>query len=411
MAQLSLFQPQRPTSWSVTDLTQYLRELLESDHNLRDVWVRGEVSNLSAPKSGHLYFTLKDTHSSLRCVMWRSSMARQRFIPRDGDEVEVHGQLGIYEAGGQYQLYADIIRHEGEGAQYLEFLRLKALLEAEGLFDPERKRSLPALPRQIGIVTSLTGAAIQDMLNTIRRRYPLAEVVVAPTLVQGEQAPAEIVRGLIQLLHQAAPDVIILARGGGSVEDLAAFNDETLVRAVAACPVPVVTGIGHETDFTLADFAADQRAPTPTAAAELVTPDRLELHTQVKALAARLVSASAALLDDQRWQLAQAATRLRVQAPHARVQSHQQRMDELAYRLDKAIQTRLAMKSLRHQALLERLPALNPLGILGRGFALVTTVNGQVVRSTSQVQPGQRLHVRVADGQFTATPLEDSPHD
>ena len=270
MSQMPLFSPKIPAAWAVSDLTRYLRELLESDERLQDIWVTGEVSNFSRPASGHVYFTIKDSSASLRCVMWRNAVLRQSFIPRDGEAIDVHGSISIYEAGGQYQLYADLFRQAGEGALYAEFLRRKALLEAEGLFAPERKRPIPARPKRIGIVTSPTGAALQDMLNTLRRRYPLVEVVLAPTPVQGDEAPLSIIKALQDVVRLADPDVIILARGGGSIEDLWAFNDEKLARAIAASPAPVITGVGHETDFTIADFVADLRAPTPTAAAELL---------------------------------------------------------------------------------------------------------------------------------------------
>ncbi|NJD58874.1 MAG: exodeoxyribonuclease VII large subunit, partial [Anaerolineae bacterium] len=228
---MPLFNQQIPASWSVTDLTRYLRELLESDEALQDVWVKGEVSNFSRPASGHIYFTLKDTSASLRCVMWRGAAIRQRTMPRDGDAVEVHGAISVYELGGQYQLYADVIRPAGEGALYQEFLRLKAGLEAEGLFAPERKRPIPARPQRIGIITSPTGAALQDVLNTLRRRYPLVEVVLAPTPVQGDEAPPGIIAALRDVAQVARPDVILLVRGGGSIEDLWAFNDERVARA------------------------------------------------------------------------------------------------------------------------------------------------------------------------------------
>ena len=222
MTQLPLFQP---PSWSVTDLTRYLRGLLVNDETLGDIWIIGEVSNFSRPSSGHVYFTIKDANASLRCVMWRNTALRQPTLPRDGDAVEVHGAIDVYEAGGMYQLYADAIRPAGEGKLYQEFLRLKARLEAEGLFDPARKRPLPRWPHRIGIVTSPTAAALRDILNTLRRRYPVAEVTLAPTPVQGVEAPPGIVAALRELNQLAQPDVIILARGGGSIEDLWAFND------------------------------------------------------------------------------------------------------------------------------------------------------------------------------------------
>ena len=263
MTQLPLFQP---PSWSVTDLTRHLRELLVSDDLLTDLWVIGEVSNVSRPSSGHVYFTLKDASASLRCVMWRNTALRQALLPRDGEAVEVHGAIDVYEAGGVYQLYADAIRPAGEGALFQEFLRLKARLEAEGLFDPGRKRPLPGLPQCIGVITSPTGAALRDILNTLRRRYPIAKVILVPTPVQGTEAPPGIVSALQEINRLAHPDVIILARGGGSIEDLWAFNDERVARAIGASAAPVVTGVGHETDFTIADFAADhapRRPPRP----------------------------------------------------------------------------------------------------------------------------------------------------
>ncbi len=260
MSQLSLFES---NYWSVTQLTHYLRDLLENDANLQDLWVQGEVSNFSRPSSGHLYFTLKDSSSALRVVMWRSAAARQAFLPRDGDAIEVHGAISLYEAGGQYQLYADLMRPVGEGALFQEFLRLKARLEAEGLFDPERKRPIPHWPQRIGIVTSPSGAAIRDMINTLRRRFPLPEIILAPTAVQGVEAPLGIVRALEILNQRYQPDVVLLARGGGSIEDLWAFNDERVARAIAASAAPVISGVGHETDFTIADFVSDLRAPPP----------------------------------------------------------------------------------------------------------------------------------------------------
>jgi len=265
--QPTLFSTQQ---WTVSRLTFYIRKLLEENEILQDVWVQGEISNLSRPASGHVYFTLKDPSAALKCVMWKMSAARLNLPLQNGMEVEVHGKIGIYEVSGQYQLYADQIRSVGEGALYQEFMRLKSMLEAEGLFDPERKRPIPLLSHKIGIVTSSTGAALRDMLNTLRRRLPLVEVILAPSPVQGTEAPPAIVKAIQSLILQS-PDLIIIARGGGSIEDLWAFNDERVVRAVAGSLVPVICGVGHETDFTLSDFAADLRAPTPTAAAELAT--------------------------------------------------------------------------------------------------------------------------------------------
>jgi exodeoxyribonuclease VII large subunit len=397
MSQLPLFQP---SSWSVTNITRYLRDLLESDHNLQDLWVQGEVSNFSRPSSGHLYFTIKDNNASLRCVMWRNAAVRQTFIPSDGDAVEVHGSISVYEVAGQYQLYADAIRPTGEGLLYQEFLRLKARLEAEGLFDSARKRPIPKWPRQIGIVTSPTGAALRDMLNTLHRRYPLVEVILAPTPVQGDEAPSGIV-GAIQALNEFIhPDVILVARGGGSIEDLWAFNDERVARVIAASAAPIITGVGHETDFTIADFAADVRAPTPTAAAELATPNRDDLLAVLSDLTRRISRTTLAALSTRRWELSDVHNRLQLRSPQARLRTDRQRLDELSHRAEVALRYGLQLQRTRLSGFDQQLASLNPLAVLGRGFAVIVQPDGKVIRSVTQVQPGDPLTARVSDGQF-----------
>jgi exodeoxyribonuclease VII large subunit len=388
-----------PASWSVTELTRYLRDLLASDANLQDVWVQGEISNLTRHSSGHWYFTIKDRGAALKCVMWKNMALRQKFIPRDGDAVEAHGAIGVYEVSGVYQLYADAIRPLGAGALYQEFVRLKERLEAEGLFAAERKRPIPAWPQRIAIITSPTGAALRDMLNTLRRRYPLAEAVLLPTPVQGSEAPPAIVRSL-QAVPAIQPDVILLARGGGSIEDLWAFNDERVAYAIAASPIPVISGVGHETDFTIADFVADLRAPTPTAAAELATPDRLELGSTLADLAERLARAAQNAITEQRWQLNNIENRLRLHSPKMRLQSDRQRVDDLARRTETAWQHSTQLRRARLAGLEQRLMALNPLSVLARGFAVVTQADGKVVQSPAQVQAGEKLAVRVQAGKF-----------
>ncbi len=397
MSQLPLFAP--PT-WSVADLTRYLRQLLEDDETLQDVWVQGEISNFSRPASGHLYFTLKDSQASLRCVMWRNNAMRLDFAPRDGTAVEAHGALSIYEAGGQYQLYVDLLRPAGEGALFQEFLRLKARLEAEGLFNPDRKRPIPAWPQRIGIVTSPTGAALRDMLHTLQRRYPLAQVILAPTPVQGTEAPPGIVAALQALNRLAQPDVILVARGGGSIEDLWAFNDEGVARAIAASHAPVISGVGHETDFTIADFAADLRAPTPTAAAELATPNKADLRIDLDELVLRLGRSSLANIAEQRWTLNSLHNRLLMQSPRLRLDQDRQQLRSLQHRLTSASAHRMALQRLGLGGVRQRLAALNPLAVLERGFAVVSDANGQSIHHTAQVSPGQALNVRVQDGSF-----------
>lgn len=397
MDQLPLFQP---LSLTVTELTRYLRQLLESDESLQDVWVQGEVSNLSRPSSGHLYFTLKDSGASLRCVMWRNSVMSQGYIPRDGDQVEAHGAISIYESGGQYQLYADRLRPLGEGLLYQEFLRLKARLEEEGLFDPERKREIPIWPRHIGIVTSPTGAALRDMLHTLQRRFPLVEVILSPTAVQGSEAPAGIVEALEALNRYVKPDVILLARGGGSIEDLWAFNDEYVARAIGDSQTPVITGVGHETDFTIADFVSDLRAPTPTAAAEMATPNKADLEQKITEMEIRLGKASMMQINDLRWSLSDLKSMLTLHSPRSRVLSDRQKLDEIIRIASKALFHRLELEHTRLESLSYRLVALSPLAVLERGYAIVTNRAGDLVRSVKQVVHDEKLNVRVRDGDF-----------
>ena len=388
--------------WTVTTLTRHLRQLLESDDSLQAIWVQGEVSNFSRPASGHIYFTLKDSGASLRCVMWRNEAARLRLALQDGLAVDVHGSISLYEAGGQYQLYADTIRPLGEGALYQEFLRLKAALEAEGLFDITRKRPIPQFPHRIGIVTSPTGAALRDMLNTLRRRLPLAEVILAATPVQGDEAPAGIVSALAVLNRVAAPDVILLARGGGSIEDLWAFNDEQVVRAVVESAAPVITGVGHETDFTLVDFAADLRAPTPTAAAELATPlTVLEIKANLVEINDFLESKMADLVQQQRELALRLDDHLRLFSPARRLQNERQRLDEMTRRWNAAESHRLQFAKEKINGMENRLQALSPLAVLKRGYAVVTK-DTSVVTSTSQIQVNDSLRVRIQDGEFNS---------
>lgn len=390
------------TSLSVSDLTRYLRELLESDDILRDVWVTGEISNLSRPSSGHVYLTLKDAGAALRCVIWRSTMLRLSANLSNGLAVEAHGQIGVYERDGAYQLYIDAVRPAGEGQLYQEFIRLKARLESEGLFDEERKKAVPERPRVIGIVTSPTGAALQDMLNTLGRRYPLAEVVLAPAAVQGDNAPGEIVRGIHALNHLGNVDVILIARGGGSLEDLWAFNDEGVVRAVAVSGVPVVSGIGHETDFTLSDFAADRRAPTPTAAAVLVTPDVADLRITLTDILSRLETAGSEVVDITRQLLAESTRRLERASPDWRVRNERQRVDDFNSRLSRAAAGNVLLRRAHQNGALARLAALNPRAVLQRGYALVHTAEGVLVRRAGQVKAGQNLTLTMVDGRVGA---------
>ena len=385
---------------TVSQLTLRIRRLLEDNPELQDVWVEGEISNLSRPASGHIYFTLKDKNASLRCVMWKTDVLRTRPSMQEGGAVEVHGKIAVYEPQGQYQLIANLIRPKGEGALFQEFLRLKSMLEAEGLFDSDRKREIPAFPKTIGIVTSATGAALRDMLNTIRRRQPLARVILAPSPVQGVDAPPALVRA-IQDINRQNPDVILVARGGGSIEDLWAFNDERVVREVANSNAPVISGVGHETDFTLTDFASDLRAPTPTAAAELATSTTLDdLRFELSAYQTRLTDLISVLLADHQASVSALAARLKYVSPERRIQAEYQHIDELSRRAVSALTHRIQLQSARVDGISKRLGALNPAGILSRGYAIITReADGKVVSQVLQAQGD--MTVRVSDGEFT----------
>ena len=392
--------------YSVADLTAYIRAVLESNENLANVWVSGEISNLSRPSSGHIYFTLKDASASLRCVIWREQARHLSAALRDGMAVEAHGAVSVYEQGGQYQLYVDGLRAAGEGLLYQEFLRLKAKLEAEGLFDEERKRPLPRLPKVIGVVTSATGAAFQDILNTLRARCPLVEVVLAPVPVQGETAPSLIAAAIEALNYSVKPDVIIIGRGGGSLEDLWAFNDERVVRAVAASRAPVISGVGHETDFTLTDFAADLRAPTPTGAAVLAVPDIADLKAELRSYTIQLSQLTEAEIDQRRYELSENAHRLEGLSPRWQVRQGMQRLDDLSQRLAAGIKTRLRTESARLASIGASLKVLDPHNVLRRGYALVRDESGAVAASILQVKLGQTVNVLLHDGAFDASVKE-----
>jgi exodeoxyribonuclease VII large subunit len=389
--------------YTVSQLTGVVRRLIESEPELSDLWVEGEISNFSRASSGHCYFTLKDAGSQIGCVMWRNVAQVQDYLPLDGDQVLAHGRVGVYEAGGRYQLYVDRLRPAGIGDLYRQFELLKAQLEAEGLFAPERKRPLPPFPCRIGIVTSPTTAALRDIINVLSRRYPLAEVLLSPTQVQGAAAPSQIVTALEALNGRDDVDVIIVARGGGSLEDLWAFNDESVARAIAASRIPVICGVGHETDFSLADFAADMRAPTPSAAAELVVPDQMELRAQVAGLSNALAAALRGMIDQGHWQLSEQVQRLRLLSPGVQLTQARQRVDDLLGRADAAMRYDLAVRRERLLGTTGRLVGVGPLATLGRGYAIVRhRQTDTVVRSVTQVSPGDALDIRVTDGKFEA---------
>ena len=400
--QLGLFtQADKP--YTVSAVTARIRALLEQEPLLQNLWVEGEVSNFSRASSGHIYFTLKDAGAQLSGVVWRSQARALAYLPRSGDQVVVHGRIGLYEQGGRYQIYVDAIRPAGRGSLFQEFERLKAQLEAEGLFAPERKRPLPPFPQRIGVVTSPTAAALRDVLNVLRRRYPLAEVLLSPTPVQGDAAPPRIVAALAALNARDDVDVILVVRGGGSIEDLWAFNDERVARAVAASRIPVISGVGHETDFTLADFAADRRAPTPSAAAEVATPDRAELSALVQQQRERLDRTFETRLRGLRERTTQLTRALQYLSPVARLAGARQRVDDLAQRSEAALAHRVAAQRQYLAGLSARLETLNPEAVLARGYAIVLErESGKVVTSANAITPGLALTLRLQDGEAPA---------
>jgi exodeoxyribonuclease VII large subunit len=382
---------------TVTDLTTYLREWVDSDDLLRDLWVEGEVSNLSRPQSGHCYLTLKHGDTQISAVVWKSSVARIGQLPGNGDAVLAHGRLAFYEGRGQLQLIADDLRPAGIGVLQAQFERLRAQLEAEGLFDQSRKRPLPAIPGRIGLVTSPTGAALQDMLHVLGRRFPLAEVLIAPCKVQGAGAAETVVEALYALYEQSV-DVIIVARGGGSTEDLWAFNEEIVARAVFASPVPVVSGVGHETDTTIIDWVADLRAPTPSAAAEIVTPDRSELAEAADYLRERMEQTVIDQIAERQLALGQLQERLRQRTPLVRIARDRDLIAGMLRRCEQRVGHRLALARAHLAGAQGKLISLNPLGILSRGYAVVRRADGSVVTAPEQVEPAELLQLTLRGG-------------
>jgi len=382
---------------SVSEVNQQVKDLLESDPVLEDISVKGEISNLSRPVSGHVYFTLKDEKSSLKCVMWRTVAAEFQELFKNGAAVIVHGRIGVYERDGLYQLYADAVYPVGRGKLFEEFLRLKEKLEKEGLFDSGRKKPLPYMPERIGVVTSSSGAAIQDIFNTIRKRWPLAEIYLSPASVQGEDAPAELIKAYKKLVEMN-PDVILIARGGGSLEDLWAFNDETLVRTIASGKIPVISGVGHETDFTLLDFAADFRASTPTAAAVAATPDRLEIIQAVDFLTVKMNRLMREKLDKTAEKLNQLNRRFELAAPLNQIRQEQKILEQIHIRLNLWADRYFKQQRELLIGLSRRLESAGPSSVLNRGYALIEDENGKIIVSASCFYSDEKVTIRMKDG-------------
>jgi len=392
---------------SVSQLTRRLRGHIENA--FFDVWVKGEISNLKKPSSGHLYFNLKDTHAQLRAVMFRNAFSKLKFDLKDGMEILLHGTLTIYEARGDYQIVADSAEPVGVGALQMAFEQLKQKLQAEGLFDPKHKKPLPTLPTRIGIITSPTGAAVKDILNVLQRRFSNREIFILPTNVQGEKAAPEIVAAIqnAQDWNHSHPDraieVLIIGRGGGSLEDLWPFNEEIVARAIFACPIPTLSAVGHEIDVTISDFVADLRAPTPSAAAELVIPRKEDLIQLVETQQSRMTTIFKKHLIQVRLHLSHLSSRL--VDPKERIQQMKEKFLNLESKLISVFVYRLNLLKHRLETQAGLLHTLSPLQVLSRGYSLTLSEKNQIIRSTHDVKEGEKIITQVSDGRFYAEVL------
>lgn len=389
-----------PKIFTVGQINRYIRNLLENDFILSSLLVKGEISNFKAHSSGHLYFTLKDASGALSCVMFRQDAAGLPFEPENGMQVVVYGHISLYEKTGQYQLYAEFLEPLGIGALQVAFEQLKEKLAAEGLFDGDFKREIPKNPSCIAVITSPTGAAVRDILQIVKRRDPNVKVAIFPTLVQGEQAAADIVRSLKLVNEWGKADVIILGRGGGSMEDLWCFNDENVARAVFASEIPVISAVGHETDFTITDFVADMRAPTPSAAAELATTPLTERREAFHRLELRLERDVSALLTSCRRRLDLLKSRPVMERPLERICRTMMDVEENQQRLDKEMTNRLMQRAERWQYLTNRLEAASPLAVMSRGYVMAVTSSGKLLTSVKQAEVGDRVTLHLQDGKM-----------
>lgn len=389
--------------FTVTALNEYIKMKLETDEALMRVFIRGEISNFTNHKSGHFYFTVKDEMSRIAAVMFRSSASKLAFIPENGMKVIVGGRVSAYVRDGQYQIYVDTLEPDGVGALYIAYEQLKAKLGAEGLFDEAKKKPLPRYPMRIGVITSPTGAAIRDIINILGRRFPIAEVVLYPSLVQGESAAPQLIEGLRYFNEKKNVNVIIIGRGGGSLEDLWAFNSEALVREVAASELPVISAVGHEIDFTLCDFAADRRAPTPSAAAELAVPERYELKRKLGNVTARLELLEGKKLELLRSTLERMKKSRALTDPRNFIDDKRMALGIAEDKLYNRITFLLERKKSALAGKTAKLDAMNPLSVLSRGYGAAFASDGTVIRSAAQVEKGSDISLMLSDGTVRAT--------
>ena len=396
----------RVQTLTVTQVNEYIKMLLDGNELLSDVYVKGEISNFTNHRTGHFYFSLKDEGGLIRAVMFKTQAMKLAFVPEDGMKVILRGRVSSFVRDGQYQIYASDIQPDGVGSLYVAFEQLKRRLEGEGLFDETRKKRIPRLPRRVGIVTSPTGAAIRDMINVMRRRFPYAEIVLYPALVQGAGALPQIINGIKYFNDTYSVDVIIVGRGGGSMEDLWAFNDEGLARQVASSRIPVISAVGHETDFTLCDFAADLRAPTPSAAAELAVPETEDIKRRLENINTRNrtnIQNQISLYKSRLSQLQSAGAML---SPERLLDGRRMNVLYCSEKLQRKCDELRGVERVRLASIASKLEAMNPLGIISRGYSAVTDESGNVIRSAAQLSKGDAIRVRFADGEAEATVRE-----
>ncbi len=384
---------------TVTQINEYVKGILDRDNLLTSVYIKGEISNFVNHRTGHFYFTLKDEGSAMRSVMFKGYNAKLKFLPENGMKVIVHGRVSGFVRGGDYQLYADDMEPDGIGSLYIRYEQLKKKLEAEGLFDKSRKKPLPKIPSRVGIITSPTGAAIRDMVNVTGRRFPFAKIILYPSLVQGEGAPKQLIDALGYFNSTDGADVIIIGRGGGSIEDLWAFNDEELARAVAASRIPVISAVGHETDFTICDFAADMRAPTPSAAAELAVPDTLELKRKFANVVGRMELSLTKTVEKSRRKLEALSKSRSMTSPRYMIDDKRMMLLGVSERLDTAFSRFYDKKKQTFALTTAKLEALNPMQVISRGYSAVFLKDGTLVKSIGQIKKGDSFAFRTHDGE------------
>ena len=393
----------------VSQINEYIKLRFDDDAFLNNLFLRGEISNYKCYPSGHHYFSLKDAGGSIRCVMFRGSAFSLRFRPENGMKVIAQGRISVFPRDGTYQFYVNQMTVDGVGDLHVAFEQLKAKLLAEGLFDPSRKRPLPRYPHTIAIITSSAGAALRDMLRILRKRYPLCEVKLLPVRVQGEEAPGEIAAALAYANRYRVADLIITGRGGGSIEDLWAFNDERVARAIAASELPVISAVGHEPDVTISDFVADLRAATPSNAAELAVPDQMELRQALAARQALLLTQMQKRLKQERGTLERLASSRVLKSPINYINDRRLQVDYVQHRLTAAFSETVQRKHRRFASLTAKLDAMSPLKVLARGYSMASDGQGTLLRSVKQIKPGDRLTVRFADGSAAAVVEEVNP--